>query len=98
LDPHFGEPYIAAGLCLRWLLFFALIVVWRATREFMISVLANVIGIVVTLLFKIILLIFIRKMLFVGFFRTQPLGGNILLLILGKYKGIAIRLDVKNNV
>jgi hypothetical protein len=69
----------------------ALIVVWRVTRGFVMSILANVIGILVTFLFKIILLIFFRKMLFVGFFRTQPLGGNILLLMLGKSRELMTR-------
>ena len=59
--------------------------VWSATRSIVVNLLANLIGIAVTLVFKIILLIFARKMLFVGFFRKRPAGGNFLLLVLGTF-------------
>lgn len=61
------------------------LLVWSATRSIVIRLLANLIGIGVTFLFKFILLIVARKMLFVGFFRKRPVGGNILLLVLGTF-------------
>jgi hypothetical protein len=61
------------------------LLVWSATRSIVVNLLANLIGIAVTLSFKIILLIFARKMLFVGFFRKRPAGGNVLLLVLGTF-------------
>ena len=63
----------------------AFVLVWKVTRSLMLNLLAQVIGIMVTLLFKIILLMFFRKALFVGFFRKNPAGGNILLLVFGKF-------------
>lgn len=60
------------------------VLVWSVTRTYVMIMLANVIGILVTLTFKILLLIFVRRILFVGFFRKRPIGGNFLMLVLGK--------------
>jgi hypothetical protein len=57
------------------------LLVWEATRSVVVALLAQIIGIFVTIGFKILLMIFIRKVLFVGFFRVRPAGGNLLLLI-----------------
>ena len=51
----------------------------------MVNLLARVVGIMVTLLFKSVALIIFRKALFVGFFRKDPAGGNILLLVFDKF-------------
>jgi hypothetical protein len=59
------------------------LLVWSATRSTVMTLLANMIGILVTLSFKILLLIFVRRILFVGFFRMRPFGGNFLMLVLG---------------
>ena len=61
----------------------AFLLIWSATRSVVLIILANVIGIMVTLTFKILLLLFFRKMLFEGFFRTRPSGSNVLFLVLG---------------
>ena len=70
------------------------LLVWSATRSIVLNLLANLIGIMVTLTFKILLLICVRKMLFVGFFRRRPIGGNLLLLVLGTsipfFKGVLL--------
>ncbi|KAI2490939.1 hypothetical protein MHU86_23627 [Fragilaria crotonensis] len=57
--------------------------VWSATRSLVIILLANIIAILLTLAVKILLLTFVRQFIFVGFFRKSPIGGNVLMLILG---------------
>jgi hypothetical protein len=63
----------------------AFVLVWELTRVVMLNLLANLIGIFVTIAFKMLILIFIRKALFVGFYRKRPAGGNFTLLIFGKF-------------
>ena len=58
---------------------------WNVTRNIVVNLLARVVGIMVTLLFKSVALIIFRKALFVGFFRKDPAGGNILLLVFDKF-------------
>ncbi|KAI2501081.1 hypothetical protein MHU86_13372 [Fragilaria crotonensis] len=57
--------------------------VWSATRSLVIILLANIIAILLTLAVKILLLTFVRQFIFVGFFRKSPIGGNVLMLVLG---------------
>jgi hypothetical protein len=64
--------------------FVTFLLVWRVLRPIVLNILANVIGILVTLVFKTILLVIARIMIFSGFFRYKPMGGNILFLIMGK--------------
>ena len=59
--------------------------VWSVTRSFVMFLFANFVAILLTLSFKILFLTFLRKFLFVGFFRKSPIGGNILMLALGKF-------------
>jgi hypothetical protein len=44
--------------------------------------LANVIAILLTLCFKILVLMFVHEFLFAGFFRKSPIGGNVLMIAL----------------
>lgn len=60
------------------------VLVWEFTRPVVVSLLANVIGIFVTIAVKMLILIFVRKALFVGFYRKRPAGGNFMLLIFGE--------------
>ncbi|KAI2493588.1 hypothetical protein MHU86_20946 [Fragilaria crotonensis] len=58
------------------------LLVWSVTRSLVIKWLATIIAILLTLFFKILLLTFVRKFIFVGFFRKNPIGGNVLMLAL----------------
>jgi hypothetical protein len=84
----FGSTFWGTFYCTVTILilvsFVTFLLVWRALRNIMLSILANLIGILVTLVFKTILLVIARKMIFLGFYRGRPMGGNILYLILGE--------------
>jgi len=55
---------------------------FQITRPIVLVVLSQVIGIGVTITFKVIVLLFVRRLIFTGFFRKQPAGANVMLVIL----------------
>lgn len=54
---------------------------WEVFRPVVLNLVALVVGFLIPLIVKIIILIFARKSLFNGFFRSRPAGGNLMLLI-----------------
>lgn len=73
------------------------ILVWELTRSVVINLLANIIGVFVTISVKILILTFVRKALFVGFYRKRPAGGNFMLLMFGKTCFCTTRVTTFNS-
>ena len=55
--------------------------VYHVTAPYFILILATLIGVMVTIVFKIIILLCLRKVLFAGFYRRSPTSANCLLVV-----------------
>ena len=58
------------------------LVVWEPTRPIVQLIVAQVIGILVTVLLKLLILMCLRKLLFKGMFRVHPASSNVMMLVL----------------
>lgn len=78
-----GALYMS-GILFALIGLLTLLLVWHVTRSVVLILISQIVGIAVTMAARIIILLFVRKSLFVGLFKKKPLGGNIMLLIFGK--------------
>lgn len=78
-----GALYMS-GILFALIGLLTLLLVWHVSRSVVLILISQVVGIAVTIAAKILILLFVRKSLFVGLFKKKPLGGNIMLLIFGK--------------
>mmetsp|Transcript_11241 Transcript_11241/g.13739 ORF Transcript_11241/g.13739 Transcript_11241/m.13739 type:complete len:1052 (-) Transcript_11241:209-3364(-) len=60
----------------------AFLIVWQVTRNLVINFISMIIGILVTLVFKICLIKYLGKYNYAGFYRKQPYIGNLVTLAL----------------
>jgi hypothetical protein len=56
--------------------------VYHVTAPYFILILATLIGVMVTIVFKVIILLCLRKVLFAGFYRRSPLFANCLMVVM----------------
>ena len=60
----------------------AFLLAWSFTRRYMVILLGQLIGLAVTLTFKVLILFVLRRLIVSAFYRRQPLANNIMSLIL----------------
>ena len=60
----------------------AFLLAWSFTQRYMVILLGQLIGLAVTLTFKVLILFVLRRLIVSAFYRRQPLANNIMSLIL----------------